>query len=740
MNRQLCTTFLLILSLSVPGLSKEPYTDSTMLGKIRENIYRAAGGHCPYEAPDGIGYTKAPAGYRPFYVSHMGRHGSRYQMTNKTDVFGEPLRILDSLSKAGLLTASGDSLRQELGIMKEAHKGYDGALTIKGGLEHQGIASRLCAREKGLFSQPDRQNVGCISTNIQRTILSMANFGMALGRENPGLKISCQVGLNSIPNVKPCREEKPETNIKDSIEFYQRLFISNLDAREFIGRISDGKAGLTNDQTYRIFIAAAGAACLDEIVNPLRFFTCGELLQLMKACNLRFAGSYGGYPEYAREQSRMDKNRKYLRDIIAKADAAIEGNGYCADFVFAHDGNIGPLNRLVGIYEDLPDVNLGELWRYWPSWENICMATNLQIVFYRNRTGNVLVKILRNEREMTLPELEPEYKNFYSWKKVRRYWLQRIGDLQDLPEYCIPHLDAKAMEIKSLQKDESDGFYFITDCHFPENTGHSAAMLEYLSKNSSPRKIFFGGDTESNNLDVSEGIYPMVAFTEQLRGVAPVYCVRGNHDFTTNTRSYSQSLSQRQTAKLFGFLNSEGFTGNPADPYSDYGYLDCPKARIRYIFLDTTDSVKDRRIVYGISPSQMKWIIEEAILNCRKGWSIVAVTHVPLSRKFHKQTPSIVNAGDCFAALYNHTAFDFDGTRYDFSSRKDLNPIMIISGHKHTNANSDIGGLLQTLANCDVARSREGKRATGVVSEQYFRYVSVAKDRKTVRFVNIGAE
>ena len=33
-----------------------------------------------YEAPEAIVDTPAPKGYEPFYVSHYGRHGSRYHV------------------------------------------------------------------------------------------------------------------------------------------------------------------------------------------------------------------------------------------------------------------------------------------------------------------------------------------------------------------------------------------------------------------------------------------------------------------------------------------------------------------------------------------------------------------------------------------------------------------------------------------------------------------------------------
>lgn len=44
---------------------------------IEENPDRAGGVYHYYEYSPST-FTKAPKGYKPFYISHYGRHGSRY--------------------------------------------------------------------------------------------------------------------------------------------------------------------------------------------------------------------------------------------------------------------------------------------------------------------------------------------------------------------------------------------------------------------------------------------------------------------------------------------------------------------------------------------------------------------------------------------------------------------------------------------------------------------------------------
>ena len=59
----------------------------------------------------------------------------------------------------------------------------------------------------------------------------------------------------------------------------------------------------------------------------------------------------------------------------------------------------------------------------WYSFEQMPMGSNLQLIFYRDRKGEVLVKILRNERETTIPALKPYKGPYYRWKDLRNYFV-----------------------------------------------------------------------------------------------------------------------------------------------------------------------------------------------------------------------------------------------------------------------------------------------------------------------------
>ena len=53
------------------------------------------------------------------------------------------------------------------------------------------------------------------------------------------------------------------------------------------------------------------------------------------------------------------------------------------------------------------------------------MAANLQMVFYRDKAGDVLVKVLYNEREMRINGLSPVQWPYYRWWDLKERMMKR---------------------------------------------------------------------------------------------------------------------------------------------------------------------------------------------------------------------------------------------------------------------------------------------------------------------------
>ena len=113
-----------------------------------------------------------------------------------------------------------------------------------------------------------------------------------------------------------------------------------------------------------------------------------------------------------------------LQDIMTKANAAIDGSSdRVADLRFGHDTYIGPLTVLMGINgADLDPVDPYEVKYCYQNWET-CMASNIQLIFYRGNGGqdDVLVKCLLDGHEATLP-VPTDNAPYYRWADFCSYY------------------------------------------------------------------------------------------------------------------------------------------------------------------------------------------------------------------------------------------------------------------------------------------------------------------------------
>ena len=67
---------LTVLLLTVGSYAQSSDIDPTLMDELKENIFRVGVNMDPYEYIPGP-RTAVPKGYKPFYISHYGRHGSR---------------------------------------------------------------------------------------------------------------------------------------------------------------------------------------------------------------------------------------------------------------------------------------------------------------------------------------------------------------------------------------------------------------------------------------------------------------------------------------------------------------------------------------------------------------------------------------------------------------------------------------------------------------------------------------
>ena len=74
--------------------------------------------------------------------------------------------------------------------------------------------------------------------------------------------------------------------------------------------------------------------------------------------------------------------------------------------------------------------DLNELDKYFRNYLIIPTACNVQMIFYRpvkGKKGDILVKVLLNEREAHMP-METDMWPYYKWSVVRQYYLDKLSE------------------------------------------------------------------------------------------------------------------------------------------------------------------------------------------------------------------------------------------------------------------------------------------------------------------------
>ena len=133
----------------------------------------------------------------------------------------------------------------------------------------------------------------------------------------------------------------------------------------------------------------------------------------------------------------MLRQRHLLRNIVEKADSCLAladdpaKSHVTASLRFGHEVVVMPtvcmlnLNGYGARYDNLEQLEQNE----WYSYRIFPMASNIQIVFYRKPGADILVKVLLNEREATMPQLTPVYGSvYYKWSDLRKYCLDCIQE------------------------------------------------------------------------------------------------------------------------------------------------------------------------------------------------------------------------------------------------------------------------------------------------------------------------
>ena len=403
--------------------------------------------------------TAAPKGYEAFYISHYGRHGSRYPYTASVAT-----ALLDMLHEAGEkenLSEYGNGLMTRLELFMEKAGNQIGELTDLGRQQQYRLAGEMAER----YPQAFRKGavVTAQASSSSRSILSMASFCTALARKCPSIRIDQFQGFAetqaTAPNMgrNPLRIKGPGLGNpyrESPAEFMQRRF------PEFTETVL-GKM-------FRDPYAALGDRDVQYLMDHI-YMLIGGMNSLPDGVRMDFSDI--ATPETLARMWELDNYQRFceyivytasccsvFKDIIERADARLAlldsaaeklegraegraegavGRAEGADLRFGHDHVLMSLLMIADIdsFGELPE-NPDELGHVFQTFRSP-MAANLHFVFYRpkNGRGPILTGLSLNGQPARLSALDkelgisPDESAFYRWDDVKAWFEKRFSQL-----------------------------------------------------------------------------------------------------------------------------------------------------------------------------------------------------------------------------------------------------------------------------------------------------------------------
>lgn len=405
----------------------------TAAQEIRQNVLCTASNYMAYPGPIQQVLTPAPQGMKPFYISHYGRHGSRFH--SRPSMYNEPYLTLARADSLGKLSDLGREVMLRLDIIRKDAENRWGELTPLGVQQQKDIARRMMERFPEVFE--GHTDIDARSTGVGRCILSMEYALLEMLQHNPDLNVHHNAThrdmdylnlqdkkLMALKFNKPAKEwyDRYVSQTAHHTHLMRELFADTLYANKHVNMV---------DLSVQLFLIAAimQNTELGQHITLYDLFDYDESYRIWKIGNARWYIGWGAADVNGAVQPYAQRN--LLRRLIEDADKVLSQPNTKVELRFGHETVLLPLICLLDINgygfttNDLEQLEPNG----WINYRIFPMSCNLQLVFYRrspkDRADDVLFKVLLNENEATLP-LPTNQAPYYRWGDFRRYYLDKL--------------------------------------------------------------------------------------------------------------------------------------------------------------------------------------------------------------------------------------------------------------------------------------------------------------------------
>lgn len=425
MNNNRLKTLAVVLAIFCLGVNAQ-----TTFEEISADLNKAGGVYLAYPTVE-TKQTPAPKGYKPFYVSHYGRHGSRYLLGDRD--YQWIIQLMEKAETVNGLTPLGHDVLKRLNMVWEEAQGRAGDLTPLGVRQHQGIAERMSKNFPEVFR--GKRHVSARSTVVYRCAMSMVAFGDRLKQLNPQLDMSYEMSEKymSYLNYHSARSNAFTHGKKGPwVEEYRKFEEAQVHPDRLVSTLFSNADFIRcevnpSELMWGLYWIAVDMQDMETPVSFFDLFTAKEMFDLWQCVNYRFY--MGNANPLASNGIVMANVKSLVENILESADAAIKDRSIAATLRFGHDGNVIPLLALLQIENfDVAVAGPAEVYKHWCDFKATPMASNVQIVFFENKAGDILVKFMHNENEVHVPVKTDQWP-FYHWNDVKEYYQKRLSTL-----------------------------------------------------------------------------------------------------------------------------------------------------------------------------------------------------------------------------------------------------------------------------------------------------------------------
>lgn len=391
-----------------------------VLDIVKADARKAYGMEGPHRLDEFGAMSPAPKGYKPFYISHYGRHGSRYAWND--DTYTLIHKVFAKAGEADILTPYGKEFAKKYEAFYQVPLINTGDLVPLGYDQHLAIGTFTYEQFPQVFK--GRKKVDALSSTGQRCIVSMGAFVTGLMSGNPKLQVRMQsdhVGMSiiappSAPRAIRKRFKGQDEEVK--MEGVESFFLRTSSPQAVLDKLftdtsflSDFEGGSSNflNELWELLCGYHNyekEPLFDDLLTPeqrLSFWEASNYFSFYSDITSR----YGVIP--------------LLQDILSKADEAITDPNRAAHLRFGHDYILEGLATLLNINKMGTIPATPEEAKYWFQNYNIPMAGTLLFVFYKNKKDDILFKVVLNENEAILPDLTPVEGVYYRWSDFRAW-------------------------------------------------------------------------------------------------------------------------------------------------------------------------------------------------------------------------------------------------------------------------------------------------------------------------------